>query len=97
MIEKFREWQRNNPEWELLCDISQEKKDLLFETWSTLPKCERMHWVGTYRESAKSAWEEFGVARCNFEVKYLSNDLKLCDVWPTGNAMTVYKTGTLKL
>jgi hypothetical protein len=91
MIEKFREWQKQNPEWQLICDMPSNEVDALYEQFEELPKAERMHWVGTYREDSKAAFEEFEIKRCKVERKFLNEALEFCDKWPVGHAMTVYK------
>lgn len=88
MIEKFREWQKRNPQWKLICDLPE--TDSLYEQWDELPKDVRMSWVGKYREDAKAAFEEFGIKRCKVVRRFLNADLELCDEWPVGEAMTVY-------
>lgn len=91
-IDRCREWQRNNTDWELICDI--ENTDQYWQQWHELPKPERMSWVGKYREEAKEAFEEFGTKRPKIEMMVLDNKMTLHELtdWPDGYAMTVYKT-----
>ncbi len=93
MFEKFREWQKENPEWELCCDIPD--TDILYIQWNELPKNERMSWIGTYGRDAKNAFEEFGTKRCKVLAKVLSDKFELHEEtdWPYGEAMLVFKTG----
>ena len=89
MLAEFREWQRLNPEWSLICDI--EDTDSLYVQWHELPKPERMSWIGKYGEGGRWAFEEFGNKRCKVERKFLNSCLELVDEWPEGEAMSVYK------
>jgi len=89
-VERAREWQKANPEWQLICDIGD--TETLYQQWSELPKRERMSWVGKYGESARSAFEEFGTKRCKVESAVLNADMQLCEVWPMGEAMRAYRT-----
>jgi len=91
-LEKYREWQREYPEWQLICDIPETD---LYTQWNELPKAERMSWVGTYGRDAKEAFEEFGVKKCKVPCMVLGPDLHLREIsdWPEGFCMTVYKTG----
>ena len=91
-IQKYKEWQQQNPEWELLCDI--EDTDALYIQWHELPKAERMSWIGSFRGDPKGAFEEFGIKKCKIPVMCLAPDLKLHDImdWQPGFCMTVYKT-----
>ena len=89
-VERCRVWQQANPDWELVCDI--EDCDPLYIQWSELPKAERMSWIGSYRSSARDAFEEFGIKRCKVEKKVLNSGLELCDKWPQGHAMRVFRT-----
>ena len=91
MLEKFREWAKENTGWELICDM--ENSDQYYETWSELPKKERMSWIGTYGRDAKKAWREFGTRRCKVITKYLSDKLEVCDKFPAGEAMMIFCTG----
>ena len=87
-IARAREWQRRNPEWQLLCDMGDTSS--LYETFGELPKAERMAWVGKYREEAVEMWKEYGVPKCKVPRAILNDRLELVDDWPTGNAMTVF-------
>ena len=87
-IARAREWQRRNPEWQLLCDMGDTSS--LYETFGELPKAERMAWVGKYREAAVEMWKEYGVPKCKVPRAILNDRLELVDDWPTGNAMTVF-------
>jgi len=91
-VERCREWQKNNPDWELICDIPDSGK--LYVQWSELPRKERMSWVGQYKSSAREMFEEFGRKNCKVECQVLDNDMRLHDPadWPHGNAMTVFQT-----
>jgi len=91
-LEKYRQWQKENPAWELICDMPETES--LYIQWNELPKAERMHWIGTYRESSKDAFEEFGVKRCKVKTAVLCPDLRLLDPldWPEGFCMLVFKT-----
>lgn len=91
-VERCREWQKNNPDWELLCDIH--NTDHLYVQWSELPKRTRMWWVGKYGSAAKDMFEEFGDKSCKVEKKVLDRTLRLHSIsdWPDGLAMTVYRT-----
>lgn len=91
-LEIYRKWQKENPDWELICDI--EDTDRLYVGWNELSKSDRMSWIGTFRGEAKEAFEEFGNPRCKVERKCLTEDLTLCDIldWPHGFNMTVFKT-----
>jgi len=92
-LEKYRKWQKEHPEWELICDIPD--TDSLYIQWNELSKAERMSWIGTYREGAKDMFEEFGIKRCKVPQMVLGEDLEFYEVsdWPYGFCMTVYKTG----
>ena len=91
-LEKYRQWQKEHPEWELVCDI--EDSEALYIQWHELPKAERMYWVGFCREDPKGAFEEFGVKRCKIKQAVLCPDLELRNVlaWPEGFCMLVFKT-----
>jgi hypothetical protein len=91
-LKRAREWQKQHPEWELFCDIKD--PSYLYETFGELPAKARMHWVGKYRDRAVDAWREFGHPRCKVERKVLTDSMDLVEIaqWPTGNAMTVYRT-----
>ncbi len=91
MIEQFRNWQTEHPEWQLLCDIAD--SDALYIQWDKLPKAERMSWIGKYGEDAKEMWEEYGIKKCKVPVMVLSDKLELHEKsdWPHGEAMTVYR------
>ena len=94
MIEQFREWQRQNPDWELVCDMPSEAVDALYVQWSELSKAERMSWIGSYGRSGRDAFEEVGIKRCKVPHMVLGADMELHDItdWPHGEAMTVYQT-----
>ena len=89
---KYREWQKQNPEWELCCDIGD--TEVLYVQWEELPKRERMSWIGAYRDSAKAAFEEFAVKWCKVQRAVLCPDMQLRDVmdWPHGFCMLAFKT-----
>ena len=89
-IERCREWQKENPDWELICDIHD--TDFLYVQWSEIPKAARMSWIGKYRDGAKEMFEEYGIKQCKVERMALDSDMRLCTKWPVGNAMTVYRT-----
>ncbi len=91
-LNKYREWQRQNPEWELCCDI--EDTNSLYIQWNDLSKEERMHWIGLYGVGGEEAFEEFGISICKVQEAVLCTDLKLRDVkdWPHGFCMLVFKT-----
>lgn len=93
-LEKYRQWQKEHPEWDLFCDM--DDTDHLYVQWNELPKAERMSWIGTYRDSARDAFEEFGTKKCKVEKAVLCPDLKLRNVldWPPGFCMLVFKTGS---
>ena len=92
-LAKYREWGKQNPEWELICDI--EDSDALYVQWEELTSRERMSWVGTYRTAARDAFEEFAIKRCKVKRAVLCPDMQLRDVmdWPHGFCMLVFKTG----
>ena len=91
-LEKYRNWQKENPEWELICDMTD--IDCLYIQWHELPRAERMSWVGTYRHAAKDAFEEFGIKECKFPCMVIGPDLIIREIkgWPEGFCMTVFKT-----
>lgn len=91
-IERCREWQKQNPDWELICDI--EKTDSLYFQWAELPRKEKMHWIGKYRDAARDAFEEFATKQCKVDHKVLDSTLQLHEPldWPHGHAMAVYRT-----
>jgi len=91
-VERCRDWQRKNPDWELFCDIH--NTDHLYVQWGELPKNARMSWIGKYGSDAGHMFEEFAVKRCKVERMALDNNLNLHFVGdcPPGNAMTVFKT-----
>ena len=91
-LEEYRQWQKENPEWKLICDM--EDTEFFYVQWNELPKSERMYWVGSFREDPRGAFEEFGIKRCKVPVMCLGTDLKLYDIidWPEGFCMTVFKT-----
>ncbi len=89
---RCKTWQRENPKWELCCDIG--NTDRLYVQWDELPKEERMHWIGKYNDCAKDAFEEFGSKQCKVEKRVLDCNMNLHKIedWPNGHAMTVFKT-----
>lgn len=91
MINKFRAWQKQNPDWQLICDLPE--ADSLYIQWDEITNRERMRWIGTYRRDAREAFEEFSIKKCKVVKKFLNSDLELCDEWPQGEAMTVFLTG----
>lgn len=40
-------------------------------------------------------FEEFGPKRCKVGTAVLNEDMQLCETWPTGEAMRVYRTGAV--
>ncbi len=93
-LEKFRKWQRQNPDWELVCDFDGDINSL-WVGWPDITKSERMHWIGKYGAEARSAFEEFGTPRPKVEIKTLGEDLRLYPMteWPADmKAMSVYRT-----
>lgn len=92
-LKKYREWQKQNPEWELICDIQETKS--LYVQWNELPVVERRVWVDNFGDAAKDAFEEFGTKRCKVKTAVLCPDLQLRDVgkWPEGFCMLVFKAG----
>jgi len=91
MIEKFRAWAKNNPGWELICDM--EDSDQYYGSWSDLSKTERMSWVGIHGRYAKNAWREFGIRRCKVTTRFLNDKLEVCTKFPAGQAMMIFFTG----
>lgn len=89
-LDRARAWQKQNPEWQLLCDMGDTSH--LYERFADLPPKARMSWGGKYREKAEEMWEEYGTKRCKVERRYLTETLQLVDEWPMGQAMTVYRT-----
>jgi hypothetical protein len=87
---KARKWQKLNPEWELICDMKE--TDSLYIQFGELPVKERMHWIGTYREEAVKAFNEFATKQCKVERLFLNEQMELVSVWPEGQAMTCFKT-----
>jgi hypothetical protein len=93
-LEKAREWQKQHPEWELYCDMKTEAADALYQKFGDLPAKQRMHWVGKYGEKAVEMWEEYGHKRCKVDRMFLNEDMELVSEWPTGQAMTCFKTNS---
>ena len=91
-LERCREWQKENPDWELCCDIHDSEN--LYIQWHDLIKNERMSWIGEYGSAAEDAFEEFAIKTCKIKRMVLDEDMKLHDIddWPYGNAMTVFQT-----
>jgi hypothetical protein len=90
---KAREWQKQNTDWQLYCDMTKSEADALYLKLGELPKKERMSWVGTYGSEAVKAWEEFTTKICKVPVAYLNEAMNLCTRWPEGCAMLCFKTG----
>lgn len=92
---KFRQWKKENPDWELICDI--EDSDKYYIQWHELPKEERMRWIGKFKNRAKEAFEEFSIKDCKVIRKVLNENLELFNVssWPKGQCMLVFKTDDL--
>ena len=90
-LAKAREWQKQNTDWQLYCDMTNEEQDALYPKFGELPAAERMSWLGKYREAAVRAWKEFGIKKCRVPVKYLNEDMELCSEFPSGNAMTCFQ------
>jgi hypothetical protein len=90
-LEIYRIWRKENPDWELICDIENQEK--LYVQWHELSKSERMYWVGSFRDP-KGAFEEFGAKACKVDRKCLTESLDLCDPldWPEGVNMLVFRT-----
>lgn len=93
-IARCREWQKQNPEWQLVCDI--EDIDHLYTQWEDLSARAKGYWTGKYRKDAKAAFEEFGLKECKAETAVLDCNMNLCDEWPNGEAIRVYKIGPVK-
>ena len=93
-LKKYREWQKQNQEWELCCDVTD--TDALYIQWGELPKRERMSWIGTYGRCAEDAFNEFATKKCKVERAVLCPDMQLRGVldWPHGFCMLVFKTGS---
>lgn len=91
-VERCRTWQKNNPEWELICDIKDQ--DSLYYKFNELPKKDRMYYVGRYGEFAKDVYEE-DCDLCKVPYGFLDNDLTICNNFPHGNGMMVFKTSEL--
>ena len=91
-LSKYRDWQKENSEWELCCDIND--TDSLYIQWEELSKRVRMSWIGTYRAGAKDAFEEFATKKCKVETAVLCPDMQLRNVldWQPGFCMLVFKT-----
>lgn len=91
-VAKCREWQKENSDYELICDIPD--TDIYYVQWHELPKAERMYWIGTSGRYAKDAFEEFAIKRCKVECAVLDSEMRLHDIpdWPQGHAMTVFRT-----
>ena len=91
-VARCREWQKQNSEYELICDIPD--VNIYYVQWSELPRAERMSWIGSYRRCAKDAFEEFGTKRCKVECSVLDKDMVLHNAmdWPAGEAMMVFRT-----
>lgn len=91
-VERCRRWQRENPDWELCCDIHD--TDYLYVQWSELSKTVRMSWIGKYGSGAKDVFEEFGTKACKVECMILDKNMRLHCLgdWPEGDTMTVFKT-----
>lgn len=91
-VERCRKWQKENPDWELICDIND--TDYLYVQWSELPKSARMSWVGSYGTEAREMFEEYGRKPCKVDCMVLDNDMRLHDLkdWPQGHTMTVFRT-----
>lgn len=91
-LKRFRSWQKENPDWQLVCDLG--NTDHLYVQWHELSKKERMSWIGRYRDGAKKAFEEFSIKQCKVEQKCLTENLSLCDPidWPQGFNMLVFRT-----
>jgi len=96
-LKKYRAWQKENSEWELVCDV--EDTEALYIQWDELPKDERMHWIGLYHEDPKGAFEEFGTKRCKVPTGCLWPDLTLHHEfdWGRGFCMLVFKTDNKSL
>lgn len=95
-ITRCREWAKNHPGWELICDIEDSGK--YYTQWKDLTRKERMYWIGTYRREGKSAFEEFGTKECKVEIGVIDCNMILHEIndWPNGLAMTVLKTADYK-
>lgn len=89
-VERCRAWQLQNKDWELICDI--EDSDKLYISFDELPKNEKLSWIETYKDEAEYAYKEFATAPCKVEYKFLNNKLELCEKFPVGNGMMVFKT-----
>lgn len=92
-LKKYRDWQKENPEWELCCDV--DDAESLYVQWDELPKSERMFWVGTYGVESKDAFEEFATKQCKVKTAVLCPNLQLLEIkaWPHGFCMLVFQTG----
>ena len=91
-LARYREWQKQNPEWELCCDI--QDTDALYVQWEELLNRERKQWISDFHDSAKNAFDEFAIKRCKVQNAVLCPDMQIRDVmdWPNGFCMLVFKT-----
>jgi hypothetical protein len=91
-IKRCREWQKQNADWELFCDM--ENAERLYTQWEDLPKNIKLYWTGKYRDDAREAFEEFGLKKCKVSSGVLDCNMVMHthEDWPYGNAMSVYRT-----
>lgn len=90
----YRNWQKENPEWQLVCDLG-EKTSRLYVQWAELPQKEKARWRRIYGIAGRDAYNEFAIKRCKVKHGVLCPDLKVRPIaeWPAGFCMGVYKTG----
>ena len=90
-VEQCREWQKKNPEWELICDIKN-SDNLYVPQWHGLSEKERGLWGNN-----EDYFNECADKKCKVETKVLGEDFKLYDIlsWPHGKAMQVFRTKNL--
>jgi hypothetical protein len=89
-LEAARAWQKRHPAWELICDMKETES--LYVQFNEMPAKDRMRWIGKYRDGAVRMWNECGVKKCKVERLFLNSDMQLVSEWPTGPAMTCFKT-----
>ena len=63
-LEKYREWQKENLAWELVCDTLDHED--FYRQWHDLSKAEKMIWIRSFKPDPMGAFEEFGTKVCKF-------------------------------
>lgn len=89
-VERCRLWREENKDWELICDIK--NSDKLYESFEDLPKRRKKALITRYRDDAEYCYYEFENIKCKCDFGFLNDDMEICEKFPNGRGMMVFKT-----